>query len=122
MHIDWQKSRDRLIQMKNQVWTYSNNDSFSLIFSEVCESIEAIPTVGLMGIAIARWLQFKTIILTGFTFFKTKKTHYYDDKMITIESYHHKPESERKLIKKWISCDKATNYIIDNLLFFYLKD
>jgi tetratricopeptide (TPR) repeat protein len=120
MHILWQQNGEKLINKGNQVWMYDDNDSFIDVFKDVCESINAFPTVGMMGIAMARWMGFKKIILSGFTFFQTEQSHY-DSLVIVKPSGHHNPIAERDLLRKWIDEDQIEyildDYIIQNLNF-----
>ena len=67
-----------------------------------------------MGIATARKLGFKRIILSGFTFFKTDKSHYWSDIKVKPSS-HHNSEAERVLIRHWIDNDDI-EYVFDDKL------
>ncbi len=113
MHVGWRRVADRYIKHGNEVWTYGEGDDFAEIFREVTEEIDAFPTTGLMGIALARWIGFPTIILSGFTFFSIV----YDRKVTP----HHKPNAERELVKRWIDFDERY-YILDNLVQYTLYD
>jgi len=114
MHKFWKENGEKLIANGNQVWMYSDYDSFIGLFKEVCKEINAFPTVGIMGIAMARWMGFKNIILTGFTFFETEKSHYFSEK-VTKPSMHHNVSAEKELIKKWIIKDPI-KYVCDDLM------
>jgi hypothetical protein len=117
MHLDWVASRDRLVKLGNEVWTYSEADSFSDVFRQSCASLDAFPTVGLMGIALARRLGFERIVLTGFTFFRTGQAHYFaEDEVAFPPGYHHRPDRERELVKGWVEGDHGVSYVLDPLL------
>jgi hypothetical protein len=62
---------------------------------------------------------FKRIILSGFTFFQTKKSHYWTDKRV-VPSIMHNPLSEKNLINKWIKNDPI-EYIMDELMITSLE-
>jgi len=113
MHIHWKQSGDSLMAFGNQVLMYGGLDTFAEVFEIVCKEIKAFPTVGIMAIALARWLGFKKIIVTGFTFFQSKESHYWTDK-VTMPSSHHNTEAERKLLKKWVEADEI-EYVLDKL-------
>jgi hypothetical protein len=117
MHVDWLASQERLSRLGNEVWTYSEEDPLSRVFAETCARIDAFPTVGLMGIYLARLLGFKRIVLTGFTFFLTKRAHYYgEDEVVFRAGYHHRPDRERILVRQWLEGDQAISYVLDELL------
>lgn len=111
MHNYWLENGQKQIQKGNIVWMYGDQDIFATVFKEVSEQISAFPTVGIMAIAIARFLKFEEIIISGFTFFQSKKSHYFKEENV-IPSRHHKPVQEMQLLIKWINEDKI-NYILD---------
>jgi tetratricopeptide (TPR) repeat protein len=115
MHKFWLENGEKLIQMGNIVWMYGDQEKFSEVFMSVVNEIKAFPTVGIMGIAIARWMGFKKIIISGFTFFQTEKSHYFKDERVKPSS-HHNPIAERELLLKWISQDSDVEYILDTLV------
>jgi hypothetical protein len=114
MHRFWIENGEKLIQMGNVAWMYGDDEQFAEVFKSVTREIGAFPTVGIMGIAIARWLGFKKIILSGFTFFQTEKSHYFTDE-VKKPSMHHNTIAERDLLIRWISNDKDVKYILDKL-------
>jgi len=114
MHNAWAHNYDKLISLGNTVWTYNEKDDYSKLFSEVAAHINAFPTVGILGIATARKLGFKRIILTGFTFFQSEKSHYWSDIKIN-PSNHHDPVAEKNLIRHWIDNDDI-EYVLDEKL------
>lgn len=115
MHNHWMDNGMKLIEKGNVVWMYGDNDSYSEVFKDVVKEINAFPTVGIMGIATARWMGFKKIIISGFTFFQTEQSHYFMEKRVRPSS-HHNPIAERELLLKWIAEDKDVQYILDNLV------
>ena len=115
MHEFWLQNGEDLIKKGNVVWMYGDNDAYANVFREVTKEINAFPTVGIMGIATARWMGFKKIIISGFTFFQTEQSHYFMEKSIRPSS-HHNTIAERELLLKWISEDNDTEYILDNLV------
>jgi len=116
MHVYWQQEAVKLVEMENVVITYDEEDEYAKLFSAVAQKIQAFPTVGIMAIATARWLGFKEILITGFTFFKSEKSHYFKDEKV-IPSSHHNTDAERELLKSWIVEDeiKGVKYILDEL-------
>lgn len=115
MHNYWMDNGMKLIEKGNVVWMYGDNDSYSEVFKNVVKEINAFPTVGIMGIATARWMGFKKIIISGFTFFQTEQSHYFMEKRVRPSS-HHNPIAERELLLKWIAEDSDIQYILDNLV------
>jgi tetratricopeptide (TPR) repeat protein len=115
MHKYWLNNGEKLIKMGNIVWMYGDNEQFSQVFKLVVKEINAFPTVGIMGIAIARWMGFKKIIISGFTFFQTPNSHYFKDEVIK-PSMHHNTIAERDLLLKWINIDTDIEYVLDNLV------
>jgi hypothetical protein len=115
MHKFWLENGERQISMGNTVWMYGDSEKFSEVFLSVVKEINAFPTVGIMGIAIARWMGFKKIIISGFTFFQTSKSHYFKDEVVK-PSMHHNTIAERELLLKWICEDSDTEYILDKLV------
>lgn len=103
-HANWINNADKFTRNGNEVWTYCDNDDYVEVFKEVTSEINAFPTVGIMGIATARWIGFPKIIITGFTFFKIGY-----DRLI---ARHHNPNAEIRLVSKWI---ETGNYVIDEL-------
>ena len=117
MHVDWLSSRKRLTALGNQVWTYSEEDPLATVFADACISLGALPTVGFMGILLARLLRFRTIILTGFTFFVTSRAHYFaEDKVAFPPAYHHRPDRERVVVRQWVETDRTRIYMLDTLM------
>jgi tetratricopeptide (TPR) repeat protein len=118
MHTFWQQEAMKQINLGNTVLTYDEQDDYSKLFTEVATKINAFPSVGIMAIATARWLGFREIVLTGFTFFQSKKSHYFHtdpEKERVIPSSHHDNESERKLVEEWVKADDGVTYILDKL-------
>jgi hypothetical protein len=111
MHEYWLENGQRQIDKGNLVWMYGNQDIFAKLFKEIATEINAFPTVGIMAIAIARFLKFEEIIISGFTFFQSKKSHYFKEEAI-IPSDHHDVLAEKQLFIKWINHDNI-NYILD---------
>jgi len=114
MHVHWRKNSSEAIDRGNTVWTYNEKDDFGRLFIEIASKIDAFPTVGIMGIAAARELGYKKIILSGFTFFQTSQSHYWTDKKV-IPSTHHNIPAERKLLQHWIDNDDI-EYVLDEVL------
>jgi tetratricopeptide (TPR) repeat protein len=114
MHRFWLENGEDLIRKGNIVWMYGDDEEYSKVFKEVVKEIKAFPTVGIMGIATARWMGFKKIIISGFTFFQTEKSHYFKDEIVK-PSTHHNPIAEKQLLLKWISQDTNIKYILDKL-------
>jgi len=89
------------------------------LFAGVAKEINAFPSVGIMAIALAEWLGFKKIILTGFTFFESEKSHYFLNEKV-VPSEHHNPGAEKKAIRRWIESDKVImperEYVLDELM------
>lgn len=112
-HLNWRKNADDLIKKGNEVWLYGELDDFAEVFGEVAESINSLPTTGIMGIALARWIGFRKIILSGFTFFRVGY-----DRPVTA---HHNPGAEMNLLREWISEDDRV-YILDGLTKAVLYD
>jgi len=119
MHKYWLENGQKLIDMGITTWMYGDNDSFAKVFKEVAKEINAFPTVGMMGIALARWMGFKNIILSGFTFFQTEKSHYWTNEKVN-PSIHHNPEAEKELLNKWIKNDNI-EYVLDEVMKLNLK-
>jgi hypothetical protein len=115
MHEFWLDNGMKLINMGNIVWMYGDNEEFAEVFRSVVKEISAFPTVGIMGIALARWMGFKKIIISGFTFFQTEQSHYFMEKKVRPSS-HHNTIAERELLRKWITEDNDIEYIIDKLV------
>lgn len=115
MHQYWFDNGNKLMGNGNIVWMYGDHDAYANVFRDVTGEINAFPTVGIMGIATARWLGFKKIIISGFTFFQTNQSHYFLDKRV-VPSSHHNPIAERELLLKWISEDNDIEYILDKLV------
>lgn len=113
MHIHWANNGQGLIDKGMKCLMYSDKDTFTEVFSIVCQEIKAFPSVGILAIAMARWMGFKEIIVTGFTFFQSEKSHYWTDK-VTVPSSHHNTEAERKLLKKWVEGDDI-EYVLDEI-------
>jgi hypothetical protein len=111
-HINWFNNANKIASEGNDVWMYGDNDDYAEVFKSVAEEINAFPTVGLMGIATARWMGFPKIIITGFTFFKIG----YDRVII---KHHHNPDAEIRLVNKWI---ETGDYLIDELTKKVLND
>jgi len=114
MHHAWSQNYKDLVTRGCTVWTYDEKDDYSKLFSEVAAHVNAFPTVGIMGIATARKLGFKRIILTGFTFFQSDKSHYWSDIKIN-PSNHHNAKAEKDLIRHWIDNDDI-EYVLDDEL------
>lgn len=114
MHIHWRKNGKYLSAMGNTVWMYGDDEIYAEVFESVAKEINAFPTVGIMAIATARWLGFEEILISGFTFFESKKSHYWSDKVVTPSS-HHNVRAEKLLLEKWIM-DDDRKYIMDKLL------
>jgi hypothetical protein len=102
MHVHWNNNAQHLISKGNNVWLYNERDEYCKVFKSLAKEINAFPTTGMMGIATARWIGFKRIILSGFTFFQLGFT-----KPIAA---HHNPDAEAMLIKEWI---KDGEYLLD---------
>ena len=113
MHITWMRNAEVLKRKGNEVWTYNDNDDFAEVFIRVAESINAFPTTGMMGIALARWIGFQKIIISGFTFFRVGY-----DREVTP---HHNPGAEMNLLRDWIDEDERV-YILDELTKVVLYD
>jgi tetratricopeptide (TPR) repeat protein len=114
MHHAWDQNSKKLLTIGCTVWTYSDKDDYSKLFTEIAAHINAFPTVGIMGIATARKLGFKRIIITGFTFFQSDKSHYWSDIKVR-PSNHHNVEAERNLVRHWIDNDDI-EYVLDEKL------
>ena len=114
MHKQWELNNKALLSLGCTVWSYSDNDDYAKLFTEVAKQINAFPTVGIMGIATARKLGFKRIILSGFTFFQSEESHYWTSSKVN-PSNHHDPLAERNLVRHWISNDNI-EYVLDNML------
>ena len=113
MHKFWEKNAEKLGKMGNDVYIYDDKDRFyHEVFLPVAEGIGAFPTVGILGIALARWWGAKKIVISGFTFFTSKKTHYNHDEN-TMPSSHHNVFKEKLLLRSWIETDKNIQYILD---------
>lgn len=119
MHKYWVENAVKLAVMEINVFTYGDVDEFAKVFSIVAEEINAFPSVGIMAIMLARFLHFKKIIITGFTFFESEKSHYFMNDVV-IPSSHHNMQAEKESIRKWIESDKEYNpereYILDELM------
>ncbi len=117
MHVDWLGSRERLTALGNEVWTYSEEDPLATGFADTCISLGALPTVGFMGIVLAHVLRFRTITLTGFTFFVTSRAHYFsEDKVAFPPAYHHRPDRERLIMRQWVETDRTSIHMLDTLM------
>ena len=114
MHKHWEANSKTLLSLGCTVWSYSDKDDYAKLFTEVAKQINAFPTVGIMGIATARKLGFKRIILSGFTFFQSDKSHYWSDIKVN-PSNHHNAEAEKKLIRHWVENDEI-EYVLDEKL------
>lgn len=114
MHRFWLENGEDLIKKGNIVWMYGDNEEYAKVFKNVVSEIKAFPTVGIMGIATARWMGFKKIIISGFTFFQSEKSHYFKEEKIKPSS-HHNPIAEKQLLLKWIKEDTGIKYILDKL-------
>lgn len=126
MHKYWKENADKLIALGNNVILYDEKERFyHEVFFPISESINAFPSVGILAIGLARWLGFKEILISGFTFFQTKKSHYFLDEKI-IPSSHHNVFKEKLLLRSWIESDRDIFYILDRLtrevLYDYKKD
>jgi len=119
MHKYWNENANDLRARGMNVITYSDEDEFAKMFTVVAEEINAFPSVGIMAIMLARWLHFKKIILTGFTFFESEKSHYFLKDNV-IPSAHHNMKAEKEAIRGWIESDKEFNpereYVLDELM------
>lgn len=119
MFWHWNDNRHNLLGMGNNVLVYNEADEFFDIWKHLADEIGGFPTTGLVAIAAARYWGFKKIILTGFTFFTTEKSHYFLDENIKPSS-HHKTIAEKRLVNKWIKDDKI-KYVIDDKMKSSLK-
>lgn len=113
MHRYWLENGTKLIKKGSQVMMYGDLDKYCEVFKEVTKEINAFPTVGIMGIATARWLGFKKIIVTGFTFFQSEKSHYFLDEKVKPSS-HHNVLAERDLLQRWVQYDDI-EYVLDEM-------
>jgi hypothetical protein len=111
MHTYWNTSKHKLLTLGNNILTFNEGDEFFDVWVQLADKLQGFPTTGLVGIALARYLGFKQIILSGFNFFSTEKTHYWKEEK-TKPSTHHKVEIERKIVKNWIQKDDI-EYILD---------
>ena len=114
MHKHWEENNRTLLNIGCTVWSYSDKDDYAKLFTEVAKQINAFPTVGIMGIATARKLGFKRIVLSGFTFFQSDRSHYWTDNKVN-PSNHHNPLAERDLVRHWVENDDI-EYVLDNKL------
>jgi glycosyltransferase involved in cell wall biosynthesis len=123
MHTYWQAEAVKQIELGNTVITYDDVDSYANLFKDIAETINAFPTVGVMAIATARWLGFKEILITGFTFFQSAPSHYFK-KEIVVPSSHHNTLAEAELVGSWVKDGKkdGIKYILDDLTTISLKD
>jgi len=123
MHKFWQQEAVKLVNMENTVITYDDEDEFAKLFSQVAYDIQAFPTVGVMAIAAARWLGFKEILITGFTFFQSGPSHYFKDEIV-IPSSHHNTLAEAELVANWINDGQkdGIKYILDDLTTLSLSE
>jgi hypothetical protein len=119
MHFHWEENAYKCMSMGNSVFTYGDKDDYAQLFLGIARRINAFPTVGIMAIATARALNFKKIILSGFTFFESEKSHYWSD-IAVVPSSHHNVQAERDLVREWIKADN-TEYIIDELMLSKLE-
>jgi hypothetical protein len=114
MHSYWQENALKLASMGNMVITYDDEDLFSDVFTDVARQINAFPTVGILAIAAARWIGYKKILISGFTFFETPKSHYFKDEIVK-PSMHHNVKAEKMLLRNWIDQKNGIEYILDEL-------
>ena len=115
MHKYWGENLQKLRDMGIDAYAYGDKDEdMAKIFMSVAGAINAFPTVGIIAIAIARAWGFKKIIVTGFTFFESKKSHYFSDKKV-VPSMHHNIGGEKMLLKSWITYDKDREWVLDEL-------
>lgn len=113
MSVLWQRHAHKLSQHGNEVWTYGQNDDFAEVFNEVAGKIKAFPTTGIMAIATARWKGAKSIIVSGFSFFKIG--------FVKPIAAHHNPDAEIALLRHWIETDDR-EYILDRIVKKVLYD
>lgn len=111
MFWHWNDNRHELLGMGNNVLIYNEADKFFDVWKELADEIGGFPTTGIVAIALARYWSFKKIILSGFNFFTTEKTHYFMDDKVKPSS-HHKVVAEKQIINRWIKNDKI-KYVID---------
>jgi tetratricopeptide (TPR) repeat protein len=111
MFWHWNNSKHELLNSGNEVLTFNEGDEFYDKWVEIAGKIGAFPTTGLMAIALARYWGAKKIVLTGFNFFTTEKTHYWKDEQVR-PSAHHKVLSEKELVRQWVEEDNI-EYILD---------
>ena len=115
MHKYWVENLQKLIDLGVDAYGYGDNDKeMAKMFQVISGAINAFPTVGILAIALARAWGFKKIIVTGFTFFESKKSHYFSDKKI-IPSAHHNVKAEKMLLKSWVEYDKQREWVLDEL-------
>ena len=115
MHVYWKENADKLRQMGISVYTYDESDEeIARVFNNVASAIKAFPTVGIMAIALARMWGFKKIVVSGFTFFETKKSHYFKEETVK-PSMHHNVRAEKMLLKAWVEHDKDREWVLDDL-------
>ena len=114
MHIHWENNAKKCKELGNTVITYTDQDRFfHEVFLPIAESINAIPTVGILAIALARWWKAKKIIITGFTFFESEKSHYNKEENVA-PSMHHNVQAEKLLLRSWMQVDDI-HYVLDGL-------
>ena len=115
MHKFWAENLQKIRALGISAYAYGENDkSLSRVFNSVSGAIKAFPTVGIMAIALAREWKFKKIIVTGFTFFESEKSHYFHDKKV-IPGAHHNVYGEKMLLKAWVEYDKDREWVLDDL-------
>ena len=115
MHIFWKENADKLRQMGISVYTYGDSDTELMdLFRVVSREIQAFPTVGIMGIALALKLGFKKIVVSGFTFFESDKSHYFKDEKV-VPSSHHNVRAEKKLFESWVNASGDIEWVLDEL-------
>lgn len=115
MHVFWRENADKLKQMGISVYTYDESDKeVAEVFQRISEAIKAFPTVGIMAMALARMWGFKKIIVSGFTFFESDKSHYFKDEKV-IPGSHHNVKAEKMLLKSWVEYDKDREWVLDDL-------
>lgn len=121
MHAFWKKSFDKLRKMGVDVYSYGDNDEeMKKLFNSIAGAINAFPTVGILAIALAKSWGFKKIIVTGFTFFESEKSHYFMEQKV-VPSMHHNVEGEKMLLKSWVHYDKDRDWVLDGLTQKILK-
>lgn len=112
MHYHWVSSKHTLLAAANNILTFNEADEFFDIWKMLADDIGGFPTTGLVAILLAKYWGFKEILLSGFNFFSTNKTHYWTDNP-TKPSLHHKPNTEKQVVEKWIKNSKI-KFILDD--------